>query len=77
MDEVGHENAVKPNSVIVIAAALMAVGLVMIASATASLDRSLFTPPFTEGVFGRQVVFVLVGLGLMILTWARKPCDFA
>jgi len=68
MDEVGHENAVKPNSVIVIAAALMAVGLVMIASATASLDRSLFTPPFTEGVFGRQVVFVLVGLGLMILT---------
>lgn len=53
---------------VIVATLLMLIGLVMVASTSASLDRSLFESPFLEAPFGRQAVFVLVGLCVLILT---------
>ena len=62
MDDLEHKDAIHPGSIIAVAAALMAIGIVMIASAMAPLDRSMFAVPLWRSVFGRQVVFVLIGL---------------
>jgi len=61
-------NPVRPAAVILIAAMLMSVGLVMVGSATASLDRSLLAPRIWTTPFGRQAIFVLIGLVIMLLT---------
>ncbi len=67
MDDLAHHKAGRPGSIMVVAAALMAIGIVMIASATAPLDRSMFAIPLWRSVFGRQVVFVLVGLASVVV----------
>jgi len=59
---------VGPGAVVLVAAALMLFGLVMIASATVSLDRPLFGAHFWHTPAGRQAVFVAVGLVLMACT---------
>jgi cell division protein FtsW len=46
----------------------MAIGLVMVASTSASLDRSLLSPPLLRSAFGRQMFFVVVGLVVMLIT---------
>lgn len=56
----------RQNAIILIAAALMALGLVMVGSATSSLDQTMFAPRFWTTAFGRQACFVIVGLGLGI-----------
>lgn len=61
-------NSVRPVAVILIAAMLMSVGLVMVASATASLDRSLLTPRIWTTPLGRQGIFMVIGLVIMLLT---------
>src|SRR3990172_10723083 len=61
-------NPVRPAAVILIAGMLMSVGLVMVGSATASLDRSLLAPRIWTTPFGRQAIFVLIGLAIMLLT---------
>ena len=48
--------------------ALMAIGIVMVASASASLDRPLFGTGMWRTVFGRQLVFVVGALVLLGLT---------
>lgn len=55
-------------AVLTVAFALMAVGIVMVASTTASLDRSLFDAAFLRSTFGRQCVFVAFGLAIMLIT---------
>lgn len=64
----GHDKPAQPAAVFIVAMALMAIGLVMAASTSASLDRSLFTWPLWQTPFGRQTVFVLVGFVVMIVT---------
>ncbi len=54
-------------TLIVLAVALMAIGLVMVGSAGASLDRSLVEALSWQASFGRQVVFAVVGLALMLI----------
>lgn len=56
------------NAIILIALSLMAIGLVMVGSATSSLDRTLLTPRFWTTAFGRQACFAAVGLGICIAT---------
>lgn len=61
-------NSVRPAAVILIAAMLMSIGLVMVGSATASLDRSLLAPRIWTTPFGRQAIFMLIGLAIILLT---------
>ncbi|MHC4695243.1 MAG: FtsW/RodA/SpoVE family cell cycle protein [Planctomycetota bacterium] len=67
MDDLKRKHTIQPGSIIVVAAALMAIGIVMIASATAPLDRSILAVPLWHSVFGRQVVFVIVGLTAAVI----------
>ncbi len=53
---------------VIVATMLMLIGLVMVASTSASLDRSLFESPLLAAPFGRQAVFVLAGLFVLLLT---------
>ncbi len=52
----------------VVAMALTAMGLVVVASASASLHRPILDASFLKTTFGRQCVFVVVGFSLMWLT---------
>src|SRR3990172_13104120 len=68
---IDRANPVRPAAVILIAAMLMSVGLVMVGSATASLDPGapgLLAPRIWTTPFGRQAIFVLIGLAIMLLT---------
>ncbi len=67
MNESSRRSVVEPWALVVLALALMAIGLVMIASTTASLERSLLGPGMWRTPFGRQVLFVVVGLMLLAL----------
>ena len=61
------------SAIILIAAALMAIGLVMVGSATSSLDGSLLAPRFWTTAFGRQACFVVVGLAICVGTgWVSR-----
>ena len=55
-------------AIILVAATLMAIGLVMVGSATVSLDRPLFGPRLWTTPLGRQFAFVLCGLGICLAT---------
>lgn len=56
------------SAIILIASALMAIGLVMVGSATSSLDGSLLAPRFWTTAFGRQACFAVVGLAICVVT---------
>ena len=60
-------------AIIVVTAALMMIGVVMIASATASLDRSLLSMALWKSTFGRQLVFASLGF-IAMLIFARIGC---
>lgn len=53
---------------IVVAAALTCIGLMIVASGSATLHRPLLGPEFLKTTFGRQCVFVLAGMAVMMLT---------
>ncbi len=61
------DNRQSPGAIIFVAMALMAIGVVMVASTSASLDRSLFATGWIRTPFGRQIVFAAVGLLLIIV----------
>ncbi len=63
-DSLGNAHA----AMLLIAAALMAIGLVMVGSATVSLDRPLIGLRFLATPLGRQLLFVLCGLGIGLVT---------
>ncbi len=60
--------AVYPGSLIALAVALMAIGLVMVSSATMPLDRSMLDGPLWRNAWGRQACFVLGGLVVLGIT---------
>jgi len=62
---------------IFVAVALMSIGVVMVASATASLDRSLFDQGWWHTAFGRQLIFALAGALLMWLMSRTAPLALA
>ena len=68
MTEPERHNAVHPGALIIVAAALMAIGLVMVTSAAAPLDHSYVDVPLWRTVFGRQALFALIGLIVMLIT---------
>jgi cell division protein FtsW len=53
--------------VVATAAALMVIGLVMVASTSAGLNQSVADPRFWQGSFGRQAVFTLAAVATMLL----------
>lgn len=57
-----------PGALVLVAVALMAMGLVMVASATAPLDRPLVSAKLWQTPFGRQLLFVSTGLVVMLIT---------
>ncbi|MBI1825396.1 MAG: cell division protein FtsW [Planctomycetes bacterium] len=62
-----------PVSIIIAAMSLIALGVVMVASASASLDRPILGPGMWTGPFGRQLIFILVGIALMLGTCRIAP----
>jgi len=56
------------SALLLVAAALMAIGLVMVTSATAPVERSLLDMPWWRTALGRQGTFALAGLLMMLLT---------
>jgi len=52
----------------IVATALMAVGVVMVTSAAARLDASYLDSSPWRSIFGRQMIFALIGLLLMVMT---------
>src|SRR5262245_46756325 len=51
----------------------MAIGLVMVGSATSSLDGTLFVKAFWATAFGRQSCFVVIGLAICVSTgWLSR-----
>jgi cell division protein FtsW len=61
-----QEDAVRPGSFTIVASALMAVGLVMVASTSASIDRSLLGASWLRAPHTRQCIFALVGIMAML-----------
>lgn len=54
------------SAIILIASALMAIGLVMVGSATSSLDGNLLAQRFWTTAFGRQASFAIVGVVICV-----------
>ncbi len=68
MDAQAPHRTVSPAAIILVAAMLLSIGLVMVGSATASLDRPLLTDAPWTTPFGRQAIFILLGLAIMLAT---------
>ncbi len=68
MDASINQRTVQPAAVVLIAAMLMSIGLVMVASATASLDQPVFATRIWTTALGRQGIFILAGLGIILAT---------
>lgn len=60
----------RADAILVLTLVLMAIGLVMVASTSVTLDRTLFEPGMWRTPFGRQLVFA--GAGLVILFGSAK-----
>ena len=53
--------------VILVAAALMTIGLVAVASASASLEAPILQTEFWKTPVGRQAIFAVLGFGVILL----------
>jgi cell division protein FtsW len=61
-----------------LAVALMAIGVVMVGSTSASLDQPLFSATMWKGTFGRQIIFSAAGLLILVASarmWAPLLLD--
>lgn len=76
MEDVKSYPPVRPGALILVSVALMAVGVVMVGSATAELDRSLLGPGFLSTPLGRQLMFVGVGIVVMVVTCRGATAAF-
>ena len=54
-------------AMVIVATALLVIGVVMVTSASARLDQSFLAVSVWQSVFGRQAIFAVVGFLLMIL----------
>jgi cell division protein FtsW len=69
----GRDSPTCPAAMIIVATALMAIGLVMVASTSASLDRPLLTSAPWRSIPLRQLLFAAAGFVLMIGTMHLAP----
>ncbi len=65
MIDLNRDNDLRADAILVLTLALMAVGLVMVASTSVSLDRSLLSAGLWRTPFGRQLVFAACGLVIL------------
>lgn len=77
MTDAVHGNLGRPSAIIILAAGLMAIGLVMVASTSVSLDRSLLDPGLWRTPLGRQVIFLLAGFAVILVTGWVAPVVLA
>ena len=68
MNDVSLHRPVRPATLLVLATALIVIGLVMVASTSVSLDRPVFGAAMFRTPFGRQLVFAAAGLIVLLLT---------
>lgn len=61
---------------LIVTGTLLAVGLVMVASTTVTLDRSFLTRGLLNSVFGRQLLYVSVGLLTLCMVYKITPVIF-
>lgn len=61
------------DALVIVATALMMIGVVMVASTSISLDRSWFGTAFWGSPFCRHLAFALAGFALMLLTSRVAP----
>jgi len=73
--QLDERNGGLQNGVLIVAVSLTAIGLVMVASATASPQRAVFGPGLWDGFFGRQLLFAGCGILLLLLS-ARASLPF-
>jgi len=59
---------VSPGAIVLVSFSLMAIGLVTVASATASLDHSVFSADMLHTPFGKQLIFAAAAVVLMFVT---------
>lgn len=64
-------------AMVIVATALLAIGVVMVTSASAQLDHSYLDIPLWQSVFGRQAIFAVAGFLLMILVVRVGPALLA
>ena len=64
-------------AMVIMATALLAIGVVMVTSASAHLDRSYLDVSLWQSVFGRQAIFAVAGFLLMILVVRVGPALLA
>lgn len=68
MIEARKQQDVGGGAMIVVATALLAIGVVMVTSTTAPLDRPLLGPGWWKTTYSRQALFAIVGFVAMLLT---------
>ena len=73
MNDFTQRERVRPGAIILVSATLISIGLIMVASATAGLDRPLLGPRVWTTTFGRQVIFALAGIAIMFITARIAP----
>ncbi|MFQ5461007.1 MAG: FtsW/RodA/SpoVE family cell cycle protein [Phycisphaerae bacterium] len=73
MPESTAPSKTRRDAIVIVAYALLVLGLVAVASATASPARPLLDSLSWHDPFGRQSLFVLVGAGLMLLVSRLAP----
>lgn len=74
MNDAQRTTTVSPGAIALVSAALMAIGLVTVASATASLDRPVLSIGMFRAPFGKQLIFAAIAVVLMLTTtWAAIP----
>ncbi|MHC5111429.1 MAG: FtsW/RodA/SpoVE family cell cycle protein [Planctomycetota bacterium] len=73
MPELHKHARISRDGILATAVALLSVGLVMVASARASLDKSIWASLVWREPFGRQVFFVVAGFVLMLAVSRIAP----
>ena len=77
MTEQGRVGTAHPAAVVAVTIALMAVGLIMVTSASARLDHSYVDVSPWKSLFGRQALFVLAGVIVLLGTLRLAPLVLA
>lgn len=73
MPALALQQEVRPTWWLILAISLLTIGLVMVASTSASIDTSLFSGKMLSTTFGRQLLFALIGVIVMLLTAGVAP----
>lgn len=73
MADLANGRVERAGAFVLVATALMGIGVIMVASVSAPLDRSLFSESLWRTPFGRQAVFAVAGfLVMLIIVWLAE-----